>query len=388
MPSRVVTKFRGVYQRTSEIRLHNNRHDICYDINYQIGKRLIWEKIGWASEGYSAKFASEIRAERMRAIRHGDYLPHNEKAPLFKEVAKEYLKWSKANKKSGLDDKSRYRNHLAKRFNNLRLNEISSLELERFKRDLLKKKLSPASVLQILALFRQIFNKAVAWGLYKGENPIKGVKLPKINKQRDRFLSHAEADQLLNELAKASKIAHDMALLSLHCGFRAGEIFNLRGQDLDFENELINVSDPKNKESRKAYMTKAAKAMLLKRIPEKPHELIFKDRNRGKRIVDVSNTFRRVVDKLGLNDGITDSRKKITFHSLRHTVASWLAIQKQPILIIKELLGHKTLTMTLRYAHLMSEDKRKAVMNLEACFKRSDGVDNICENQEMAWWIV
>lgn len=49
MPYRVVTKFRGVYQRTSEIKLHNNRHDICYDINYQIGNRLIWEKIGWAT---------------------------------------------------------------------------------------------------------------------------------------------------------------------------------------------------------------------------------------------------------------------------------------------------------------------------------------------------
>lgn len=376
MPKRTVSKYRGVYQRVSEIRQHNNKPDICYDINYQIGLRLIWEKIGWASEGYTAKFASEVRAEKMRAIRHGEYFPHNQKAPLFKEAANEYMKWAKLNKRSGVDDKSRYKNHLAKRFDNLRLDQISTLQLENLKMDLMQKRLAAATIMQILALFRQIFNKAVVWGMYKGENPIKGVKLPKINNQRDRFLTYAEADKLLVELAKISAVAHDMALLSLHCGFRAAEIFNLRGDDLDFENEIINISDPKNYENRKAYMTKTVKEMLSQRIPQKPSELIFKDRGDGKKIVDVSNTFHRVVEKLGLNKGIADTRKKITFHSLRHTFASWLAIQGQPILIIKELLGHKTLTMTLRYAHLMAEDKRSAVLKLELTHERSRDCQN------------
>ena len=92
--------------------------------------------------------------------------------------------------------------------------------------------------------------------MYKGQNPIKNVKLPVLQNQRERFLSHEEADILLNELKKVSSSQlHDMALLSLHCGLRAGEIFNLKGQDLDFENEIINISDPKNKERRKAFMT-------------------------------------------------------------------------------------------------------------------------------------
>ena len=70
-----------------------------------------------------------------------------------------------------------------------------------------------------------------------------------------------------------------MALLALYCGLRAGEIFNLKSQDLDFENRLITISDPKNKESRKAFMNNAVKEMLLARVTGKPDELIFKARN-------------------------------------------------------------------------------------------------------------
>jgi integrase len=368
MPKRSVTKFRGVYQRTSEIRLHNNKPDICYDINYQIGNRLIWEKVGWASEGYTAHQASLVRADRMHALRHSAELPIKNKAPFFKDVAKEYVKWAKANKKSGIDDESRYKNHLSERFDHLRLNEISSFELERFKKNLLQKKLTPATVHQILALFRQIFNKAVLWGMHKGENPIKGIKLPRSNNQRDRFLSYEEANLLLSKLAEKSMQVHDMALLSLHCGLRAGEIFNLKGQDLDFDNGLINISDPKNQESRKAFMTNAVREMLNNRIPNKPNELIFKDHKKGGKMVSMSQTFWRVVDEMGLNDDIDDIRQRVVFHSLRHTFASWLALQGETLLTIKELLGHKTITMTERYAHLSADHKKQATLALERIF--------------------
>jgi integrase len=56
------------------------------------------------------------------------------------------------------------------------------------------------------------------------------------------------------------------ALLSLHCGLRAGEIFKLRGRDLDFENGLIRIMDPKNRANRTAFMTEAVKEMLKVRL--------------------------------------------------------------------------------------------------------------------------
>lgn len=383
------TKHLGVYERKSDTRVHSGKADICFDISYKRDGKKIWEKIGWLSEGYSAKVASDIRANRLRNIRHGDELPKEKtKAPYFKEVGKKYIEWVGVNKaREGRDDKCLYKNHLASAFDKKRLNEISSFDLERLKNDLTKKGLAPGSVKHCLVLFRQMFNKAVLWGMYKGENPIKGVKLPTLQNQRLRFLNYDEASLLLNELKvdlnrtknpgeKKDPQLHDMSLLSLHCGLRAGEIFNLKGQDLDFAHGLINISDPKNKESRKAYMTEAVRVALSKRKPESPDEYIFKDKRHGGKINQISSVFGKTVNRLGFNKDITDPRQLVTFHSLRHTFASLLAMQGETILTIKDLLGHKTLAMTARYAHLMPEQKRQATLNLEKNFLKKRNITN------------
>jgi integrase len=248
------------------------------------------------------------------------------------------------------------------------------------KAGLSKSGLAPGTIRHCLALFRQILNKAILWGMYKGENPIKGIKMPAVQNQRVRFLSYEDADLLLQELKKSSEQLHDMALISLHCGLRAGEIFNLKGQDIDFDNGLIHISDPKNKESRKAFMTEEVKAVLLNRVPASPDEYVFKDRRHGGKVNHVSGQFWRIVKLLGFNDGINDSRQIITFHSLRHTFASWLALQGETLLTIKELLGHKTLAMTIRYAHLIPDHKKRATLKLEELFKKKRRV--LTDNQE------
>jgi integrase len=375
---RTVTKYPGVYERLSDTRTHNGKPDLCYDISYKSDGKKVWEKVGWLSEGYSAKLASQIRAERLRSLRHGQELPKQKKKfLLFRDLGTKYLEWAKDNKtRKGRDDVYLYRNHLAPRLDNKRLNEITSFDLERMKSELAKGGLSPATVKHCLVLFRQIFNKAIMWGLHQGQSPIKGVKMPTLNNRRERFLSHEEADLLLMELAKTSKQLHDMALLSLHCGLRAGEIFNLKGHDLDFENGLINISDPKNKASRKAFMTEAVKAMLQARRPEKPEELVFKDKRHGGKIREISSAFEKVVVRLGLNEGIQDPRQKVCFHSLRHSFASWLCLQGETILTVKELLGHKSLAMTERYSHLIPDHKRRATLALERAFNQRRNVLN------------
>jgi integrase len=352
--------------------MFKGKPDVCWYVTYKKDSRLVWEKVGWASEGYTPKLAAQIRAERVRMIRHGQELPKEKaKVPRFSEMAGFYLQWAKENKSRDRDDKSRYKRHLKGSLGNKRLSEISSFDLEKLKSNLTKKELAPATVKHCLVLVREIFNKGIEWEKYKGPNPVKGVRLPTLSNQRERFLSHDEADKLLTELKTVSPSVHDQALLSLHCGLRAGEIFNLRGQDVDFANGLIRIMDPKNKASRAAYMTQAVSEMLKTRLPENLSELIFKDRWHGEPIKNISKTFERAVDKLGLNKDVEDPRQRVVFHSLRHTFGSWLAIQGTPILTIKELLGHKSLAMTERYAHLSPDVKRDATLELEASFNES-----------------
>jgi len=202
--------------------------------------------------------------------------------------------------------------------------------------------------------------------MWQGENPIRRVKMPKLNNRRERFLTREESERLLNELAGVGKQLHNMALLSLHTGLRAGEVFNLRWRDIDLENKMIHVSDPKNKEPRKALMTEQVKAMFQSKLSEDSHheEYVFRS-TKGAIILEISNAFARAVKRLGLNDGVTDRRQKVYFHTLRHTYCSWLAIQGTPILTISKLAGHKSLAMTERYSHLSPDHKRDAVNQLE-----------------------
>ncbi|MBU1054845.1 MAG: site-specific integrase [Proteobacteria bacterium] len=371
---RRLTKYQGVYERESEESIFKGKPDICFDITYKSDGKKVWEKVGWLSEGYSAKLASDIRAERIRSIRHGKELPKQKaKVPSMRDVWAKYISWAETNKaRSGRDDISRYTNHLKDRFENKRLNEISSFDLERLKSDLTKDGLSPATVKHCLILIRQIYNKAKIWGIYKGENPIQGVKMPSLQNQRTRFLTHEEANLLLSFLKEKSLTnLYDISLLALHTGMRAGEIFNIKAFDLNFSEEVIRISDPKNKRTRFAYMTRAVKDVLQKRIPSTPEGFVFPDCN-GNKAKAVSQAFMRIVNKLGFNEGISDPREKVSFHSLRHTFASWLCMQGEPLTTVKELLGHQTMALTERYSHLLPDHKRRATVILENNFERTN----------------
>ncbi len=360
MARRAVPKYQGVYYRESA----QKKGDRCFDIAYTLPNgKLKWEKVGWTSEGYTAQMAATIRGDRIQALRHGDELPKKKQEITFGEIWKKYSEWM--TKASAADDRLRYNKHLKKRFANKTLPEISPFELERMKHDLLKQDLSPATVKHCLVLVRQIINKAAHWNLWQGDNPVKKVKIPKLNNNRERFLSRVEAELLLSELAKISRQVHDMTLLSLYTGMRAGEIFSLRWIHLDFHNGLIHIADPKGGQARKAFMTDTVKGMLKKWKPEheEPNGYVFIARTGG-RIGSVSDTFCRVADKL-FNTGIDDPRQRVCFHTCRHSFASWLALGGTPLLTLKELLGHKSINMTMRYAHLIPDQKREAVNQLE-----------------------
>ena len=367
------SKYQGVFYRESSIRIFKGKPDRCFDICYRAEwGRLTWEKIGWASEGYSAVMASQIRAERLRSIRHGEELPKNKPREVtLEEVWKKYDEWLNTGKKGPENDRGYYKKHIEPVLKDKPLSKISPFDIEKLKANLNSKNLAPATVKHVLIIIRQLINKAIAWGMWSGENPIKKVKLPRLNNRRERFLNRNEAQMILTEVQKVSQQTHDICLLSLHTGMRAGEIFDLKWSHIDFENELINVADPKGGRARKAFMTKTIIEMLKGLKKSEPEEYVFLSINHD-RIDRISNSFMKAVNKLKLNEGITDPRQKIVFHTLRHTFASLLAIQGTPILTIKELLGHQSLAMTERYSHLIPDQKRDAVEGIEKVLGHSN----------------
>jgi integrase len=407
------TKYSGVnyYESTERsIRIKGKtRRERCFYVLYKAPtsptnskKKLIKEKVGWESETITAETARDFRGQILANIRLGEgfqslrekreidqaqrdanriekEVEERENMP-FDILATKYIEWAKDNKKSWKDDKSRYEYHVKPVIGHIPINNISILTLEKLKKALKGKKvlkgshkttLSQTTVKHCLVLVRQIFNRSRQWGLFSGENPVRETinadkKFLKVeDNKRLRFLSQSEAKILLEEIQAISSQTYNICLLSLHTGMRMGEIFKLLRQDVDLINKLIHIRAPKNNEARQVFLTpplvKILKSICSKEL--KKTDFVFKDRNGGK-IHQLSDTFNRSVEKLGLNDGVRDAQNKVVPHTLRHTFASWLAQQGETLLTIKELMGHKDISMTMRYAHLIPDQKRKAVLKM------------------------
>ena len=317
----------------------------------------------------SLEVAREIEAKIKQELISGDYYDRSKQAKQeikYSDFMEDkYFPYAKE-KRSYKDEVGLWKNWIKDIIGNKKIINISSFDIEKIKKTMSAANKAPRTINYALAVVRHSLNKARDWGLFAKENPVDRVKKPTINNKRTRFLTYEEAEMLLNKLQRTNKQLYEMAFLSLYTGMRAGEIFNLKWQDVDFKNGIIYIRDPKNKADRVAYMTADIKEMLDSKFNKKAQQddYIFKG-VKGKKITEISKTFAITVNRLGLNDGITDKRNKVVFHTLRHTFASWLAIQGTPIYTIKELMGHKSLAMTERYSHLAPDTKREAIKKLK-----------------------
>ena len=125
-------------------------------------------------------------------------------------------------------------------------------------------------------------------------------------------------------------------------------------------------------------MTETVKSMFLEMVAGKAGDFVFQSTGKKERIKEISDSFKRAVNKIGLNDSIVDSRLKVVFHTCRHSFASWLVTEGTDLFTVRELLGHKSIAMTERYSHLSPETLRKAVNSLESAKKQSKVIP-ICQ---------
>jgi integrase len=175
-----------------------------------------------------------------------------------------------------------------------------------------------------------------------------------------------------------------MSLLALHCGLRAGEIRGLLWRHVDLKKGVLLLLDTKNGEARTAHLTDSAIEMLRGRLTsrDKENPFVFVNRN-GSKYADIPVTFSRTVAKLGFNSGVTDPRDKIVFHSLRHTFASWMTEQGEGLRLVGDLLGHKSLVMTQRYAHVSESEQRRAVAKYSEAMKpKNPDVVNLADRRK------
>ena len=255
-------------------------------------------------------------------------------------------------------------------FGNMPINSITAYSIERYKAQLLKSGLARKTVNNRLNILSKCLATAYEWLELNGTPPkIKWLKCPP---PKTDYLSRDECGLLLSQ---ADSFIHDMLLVALHTGMRRGEIIGLQWSSIDWQIQTITVrhslceytkqlSSTKSNRERHIPMDADVYTALFKRKHETGY--VFVDENKkhfaGKQL---AHRLKELCAKVGL--------RKIGWHTLRHTFASHLAMSGTPLNVVQTLLGHSSITTTMRYAHLAPSTLRTAIdqLNLKSLVSSS-----------------
>ena len=273
----------------------------------------------------------------------------------FNELAEEYLKW--AEKQRSFKSKKVFVFQLSESFGYLPLRRLSTRIVEQLQTEILKKGKKPSTVNRLIATMKHMVNKAVEWDMLEAETlkRIRRVKLLEENNRRLRYLSKEECQALIDA---CDSHLRPIVIIALNTGMRKSEILLLKWDNVDLKHGFILLEVTKNGERREIPINSTTRETLLNLTRRLDVPYVFYGQRTGKHYQDVKRSFKSACRRAGIKD--------FRFHDLRHTFASHLVMVGVDITTVKELLGHKTLTMTLRYAHLAPSHKVRAVEMLDA----------------------
>jgi integrase len=214
---------------------------------------------------------------------------------------------------------------------------------------------SAGTVAKEFATLNHALRLAVEWELLT-VNPAQGAKLPRQSEGRTRYLSPTEFKAALE--AAPDWMRGPMALAAF-TGMRRGEILGLCWKDVDLDGQRVYLPETKNGTLRVLTLNQLAMQVLQHYPAGQPDERVFPNVDAAR----LSVYTRRVFASVGIQDA--------SFHSLRHTAASWLVMEGVDLYTVGKILGHKTPRMTQRYAHLSPGYLATAVNKLDGVFAGS-----------------
>lgn len=240
---------------------------------------------------------------------------------------------------------------------------------------------NPVTVVRDLYALSSVLRRAVKAGELT-ENPVRRVDKPRVDRRgKVRFLDQAEEtrlrqalrardDEMRNRRTRAhnsrqarNELLHQLmhfgdhltpaVLLSMNTGLRRGEVVKLRWGSVDFNRQLLTVEGPnaKNRQTRHVALNEEAVSVL---------RLWREQSGTGARVFGVTTGFQSAWEKVLKRARIS----KFRWHDLRHHFASRLVQKGVPLNTVRDLLGHGSVGMSLRYAHLAPDQRREAVSKL------------------------
>ena len=306
--------------------------------------------------GTSLTSARRRLARRKTQIADKDWSfldPPREAVPTLRQFAARYIEYAKTTKKSWAFDRACLRAFLDA-YGNRSLDALLPAQVDQFKAARAID-VSPRTVNHELQVVHLLFAAAVRWNVLE-RNPAAGVKRLKVPRKVIRVLSAEEEPRLL---AAAPDHLRDLILLVLHTGLRKSEALGLRWKDIDLEERVLTVRAGKGDKARFIPINNTAAAALGRRRRDVGHVFTWQ----GKPILDIKMSWTRTLRRAGIHG--------LTFHNLRDTFATRAVHRGVNLVTLRDLLGHSTIEMTVKYAHPTPEANRKAVALLDDAFGES-----------------
>jgi integrase len=211
---------------------------------------------------------------------------------------------------------------------------------------------APGTIQKEATALKHALKLAVEWELLH-ENVAQGAKLPRVPEGRTRYLTPLELKAALDVAPMWMRAPIALAAFT---AMRRGELLGLRWLDVDLTNRRLYLRETKNGSLRVLVLNELAVQVFASLPQGAPADTVLPGVDPQRLTVYT----RRIFAKLGITDA--------SFHSLRHTAASWLVMQGVDLYAVGQLLGHKTPRMTQRYAHLSPHYMAGAVAKLDGVF--------------------
>jgi len=335
------------------------------------GGRRTRRSTGTADQREAAALLSKWRLEAHREAKWGEQPSRS-----YDELMLLYLGGPSRRKRASERDTYSAR-RLTPHFTGKDLHTLSPADVRAYIDARLAEGVEPGTINKEVGLLSAALNYARRELDWDVPNPAAGRRL-KEPEGRVRWLTRPQAAALVRAAGEEYRAPHlaDFVLLALHTGCRRGELLWLEWSRVDLARGLILLSVDEGRASNKAGRTRSvplnatAAAALRSRArwraahcPGSPW--VFANR-KGARVASVKKSFASACARAGIAD--------FTVHDLRHTCAAWLVSAGVALPEVRDLLGHSTIKMTERYAHLAPENVRAAVAVLDGGESRSSHV--------------
>lgn len=341
MPRKIEKKERGVFEKEPG-------SDIWW-IRYYIDGRERREKVG--RRGDAIKLYQLRKTDALRGVKLPTNMKH--KGIRFKVIAQEAIDWYIAHGRKDVKSFRIRMNIILKDFGDRIADDIKPSDIDAW---LSARKCAPATKNRYKNVFGRTFKNALADGKVT-TNPARLVEQRPENNGRIRFLSNEEETLLRKAIDKRCPKRMEEFDVALHTGMRKSEQYTTEWPQISSKRKRIKLEGTKNGSDREIPMNKTCLGAFEALHKRRPHDGRVFQSKFGEDLNDSRSWFDRCVEDAEISN--------FTWHCLRHTFISRLVMKGVDLRTVQELAGHKTISMTVRYAHLAPEHNQAAIEKLD-----------------------